>query len=159
MPADSVTPAPAKKDTLVSADTQAKTVVDSPRKHNEPTSQVWGSVLYNLPYCGGARPSKEMIAELQRYKPLPFSTLLLKNKSGSYKITTNFEGTFYAPSVPTGTYDVYFTEKVEKTIYSVKPEDCENCLTEVVATVTIKTNEKNVIKVSFRCGAKDRPRP
>lgn len=117
-----------------------------------------GVVYYTLPYCGGARPSEEIVADKKKERLLTNSVLKLVSQSGDgYLVTTNEKGIFISGILP-GTYDVYLTEKTDKTIYDVSPETCENCLTRKMTTVTLTKDVQTKIVVHFFCAPGDKKR-
>ncbi|HET6990629.1 MAG TPA: hypothetical protein VFJ43_04860, partial [Bacteroidia bacterium] len=142
IPLDTVNQKVVKKDSVVKDTTPSAPIIK-------------GTVLYNLPYCGGARPTQEILDELAQMKPLTKSTLKLKNKSGEYFITTDSKGKF-SIAIPPGKYDVYLTKKTDKNIYDVSPANCESCLTKPIAV--FYTNNP-LIQFTFRCGPNARLRP
>lgn len=153
IPGDSL---PVKLDSAPSDHTQVVVPVDSIKVKEVAVNE--GMVFYTLPYCGGARPTEEILAEKKKAKPLTNSTLKLKNKSGDYLVVTNEKG-LWRSGIPAGTYDVYLTEKTNKAIYDVKPGACENCLKEKMATITIKQGVRSDCTVHFNCGPDAKRRP
>lgn len=145
-----------KTDTLPADHTQVVIPVDSAKIKEVDINE--GMVFCTLPYCGGARPSEEILAEKKKARPLTNSTLKLKGKSGDYLVITNDKG-LWRSGIPAGTYDVYLTEKTNKAIYNVKPENCKNCLNEKMATITIKQGVRSDCTVHFNCppGSERRP--
>lgn len=118
-----------------------------------------GIVYYTLPYCGGARPTEEILAEKKKSRLLTNSTLKLKNKAGvEYLVVTNDKGIFRS-GIPAGNYNVYLTEKISKDIYNVSPETCENCLTKSMAYVMIHEGQQASFVIHFACGPNDHKRP
>ncbi len=145
-----------KKDTANShlSDSLSKKTIP----YNGPTPEIGGEVFYNLPYCGGARPTEEILVQLAIWKPLTNSTLEFRNKSRGYLISINKDG-FFSEAIPEGNYDVFLTRKVNKEIYNVEPNACENCLTEPIAKIKLVLNGKNEIRFTFRCDPGARMRP
>lgn len=117
-----------------------------------------GIVYCTLPYCGGARPSEEIVAEKKKSILLTSSTLMLKNKKGDeYLVTTNDKGIFRS-GIPAGQYDIYLTKKTNKAIYDVSPETCENCLTKPTGNVIIQKGIQASMVVHFKCAPGDKKR-
>ncbi len=132
---------------------------DTVPKDTTPTQKLTvGNIYYNLQYCGGARPTEEILTNLAAYKLLSKSTLKLKNKKREYLISTDDNGGFDV-SIESGTYDVYLTTKINKLIYNVSLKNCEDCLTLPISSVTIISGNKTRIEITLRCGneAKERP--
>ncbi|MEO5643089.1 MAG: hypothetical protein ABIQ40_12240 [Bacteroidia bacterium] len=117
-----------------------------------------GIVYCTLPYCGGARPSEEIVAEKKKSILLTNSTLMMKNKKGvEYLVTTNDKGIFRS-GIPAGQYDIYLTENTNKAIYNVSPETCENCLTKPTGNVIIQKGIQASCTVHFNCAPGDKKR-
>jgi hypothetical protein len=136
-----------------------KTVTPTPPPPKKEVTVNEGIVYYTLPYCGGARPTEEIIAEKKKSRLLTNATLKLKNKAGvEYLVVTNDKGIFRS-GIPAGNYDVYLTEKISKDIYNVSPETCENCLTKSMAYVMIHEGQQASFVIHFACGPDDKKRP
>jgi hypothetical protein len=167
--ADSTNPLTTQPDTAIqqpiAADTHpakdtntAPQTAETPAPKKEVTVNE-GIVYYMLPYCGGARPTEEIIAEKKKSRLLTNSTLKLKNKAGvEYLVVTNDKGIFRS-GIPAGVYDVYLTEKTNKELYNVSPETCENCLTKVMSYVEIRNGQQASFVIQFACGPDDYKRP
>lgn len=82
------------------------------------TSQyIKGKAVYNTSYCNGAAPSKEMLAEHRKEKPLKNSIILLKSKSGKeFEIKTDSNGDFVITVETKGEFDYYLTKKIDTAI-------------------------------------------
>ncbi len=115
------------------------------------------TVFYNKTYCGGMKPTDEMLEDLRKYQRLPNSTLRLVNKSGEFLVKTDGKGNF-SGIIPAGKYNVFLTKETDPTIYDVSPDACEKCLTDVMSTVEIVAGKKAEIYVTFRCGPMDKRR-
>ncbi len=155
IPADTVVP-------KLTIDTVNVNVAPVPSKNEGTSKEVIvneGIVYCSRPYCGGARPTEEIIAEKKKSVLLTNTTLKMKNKAGvEYVVTTNDKGIFRS-GIPAGQYDVYLTEKTNKAIYNASPETCENCLTEPMGYVTIREGQQASFTIHFRCGPNDKFRP
>jgi hypothetical protein len=156
IPADTIVPKLTKNDSVNVTPTPTPAPTEGTGKEvtvNE------GIVYYTRPYCGGARPTEEIEAERKKSILLMNTTLKMKNKAGVvYVVTTNDKGIFRS-GIPAGQYDVYVTEKTNKTIYNVSPETCENCLTEPLGNVIIRDGQQASFTIHFRCGPNDKFRP
>ena len=119
---------------------------------------VVGTVIFHYPYCGGAAPTEEVIAEMEKEHLLTNSVLKLKNNSGEYIINTNEKGNF-SIAIPIGTYNVFLTKGVNKKLYNVSPKTCENCLTLPITDLKIKTGKKVKIEFTFNCDPEAKLRP
>lgn len=148
-----------KKDspkTEPSADTSVSNLKKHPPQiYNGPQPEVWGTVYYNSSNCGKTKPENDVPDTLSKYMPLYSSVIILKNKTGSYKIKTDAKGGFSEP-VPVGTYSVFLTGEVNKNIHSMKPEDYEDCLVQKLTQVTIRSNKNNNIYITFPCAPGDK---
>ncbi len=133
--------------------------VDSVLKDTLPSYPiVEGTVIFHYPYCGGAAPTEEVDAEMEKEHLLTNSVLKLKNNSGEYMINTNEKGNF-SIAVPMGTYNVFLTKGVNKKLYNVSPKTCENCLTLPITDLKIKTGKKVKIEFTFNCDPEAKLRP
>ncbi|HLG03498.1 MAG TPA: hypothetical protein VI731_07870 [Bacteroidia bacterium] len=112
---------------------------------------ISGTVFYTRPYCGGIVPSEEQKRMSMQRKRLPHSKLILKTGSAEYVIQTNGKGDF-STYAPPGEYKIWLTEEINPAVYSVKPDDCRNCLVEPIADATLIANKKNILAFNFRCG-------
>lgn len=154
-PIDSITNLPIPLDTLK----ENIFINDTVQFDTKPLNTIIeGKVIFHYPYCGGAAPTEEILAEVDQVYPLTFSTLKLKNNSGEYTITTDGNGNF-STNIPLGYYDVFLTKGINKNLYDVSPNACENCLTHPITNIKIKADKKIVIEFTFNCdpGAKTRP--
>jgi hypothetical protein len=133
--------------------TNSKIMVDT-----VPAFEIKGTVYYTLSYCGGAKPTDEIIRELATPKLFVNSTFMLRNKDSKYRIQTDQNGGFTA-SLPAGHFDVYFTKGTNLSIISGTANSCNNCLTEKTGTVNIIADEKAKINIAFHCTPEDAKRP
>lgn len=63
--------------------------------------------MFTQPYCGGARPSKQMEADAQKAKPYANKMVILVSATGKVdSVKTKNDGTFSAKLKP-GTYKLY----------------------------------------------------
>ncbi len=115
------------------------------------------TVFYNKNYCGGMKPTDEMLGELRKWRRLPNSTLKLVNKSGEFLVKTDGKGNF-SGIIPAGKYNVFLTKETDAAIYDVSPDACEKCLTDVMSSVEVAHGKKSDIYVTFRCGPMDKRR-
>jgi hypothetical protein len=158
---DSLTSLPIPLDTVnqhqVKADSDSAKVTTKPPVDKE-VEVSEGIIYYTLPYCGGARPSEEILAEKKKSRLLTNSTLMLKNKKGDqYLVVTNAKGIFRS-GIPAGQYDVYLTKNTNPEIYNVSPETCENCLTKPMTNMIIQKGIQATCVIHFNCGPNDKKR-
>lgn len=148
-----------KPDTSAAAKAEIKKdSAANPPKQEQKTQVVTGTVYCLIPYCGGMRPSPEIVENTKKPHRFISSTFKLKNKSGSYTITTDKNGNFSA-AIPDGEYEFWLTEKVDVSLYNVSAENCNECLTKPVTKTTIAKGKPNTITFAFHCGPDDRRRP
>jgi hypothetical protein len=79
-------------------------------------NMVQGIVTYTNSYCGGARPSEEMLADYATPKNFVSTTIYLKRKKGGkviYKIVTDKDGKFKKCIKP-GKYLLYMSKYYNK---------------------------------------------
>lgn len=140
------------------ADTVAK--VDSIPA--EPTYRASFKVLYTRSYCGGARPSEEMLAEYSTPKPLANSTLKLKNHftGKEYFLATASDGTAQA-EMEEGKYDVFFTKDIDANLPSGFDPKCSQWQNQLLLTVKVTSSGKmQDVVVHFVCNPCDKnPKP
>jgi hypothetical protein len=161
---DSLTSLPIPLDTVHSPapKTDSDTAKTSAPKGSTGTNkevQVNEGIVYcTIPYCGGARPSEEIIEQRKKAILLTNTTLKLRSKTAEYIVVTNDKGIFRS-GIPAGQYDVYLTEKTNKKIYNVSPETCADCLTKPMSNVIIQKGIQASFVIPFNCGPNDKWRP
>ena len=129
-------------------DTIKKAVVNTEIKSQEDVS---GSVTFKNHYCGGARPSDEMLDGYEKQYPLKSSTILLKSKKQKDKtieITTDKKGNFNLQLEP-GTYDYYMTESYNKEMNCSFKSDCKKWLKQCFGQIKIKEEKYSGYKILF----------
>ncbi|CAN5169128.1 hypothetical protein BH09BAC5_BH09BAC5_10160 [soil metagenome] len=153
-------PPPPALEPLINSDSLSEIDTSASQKNISQSAVdiIEGTVTYTLSYCGGARPSPEILAEYAKAKLFVNSTLKLKNSSGEYFLKTDKNGNF-KEAIPVGTYKVYLTKNTDKKVYDVSPENCSECLKQVKTTVKIKPGKNNSFQISFQCADSDRMRP
>lgn len=111
-------------------------------------------VTYHESYCGGARPSDEMLAEIQKAKPYINQTLILIPPKGkALKVKTDFSGIFRI-KLKDGTYKVKEAWRFNKSTPNGKPSshfdnECLKSEWEKVAMeLTIKSGKPNLALVN-----------
>lgn len=145
---------PAKMDSVSEKNSSTDRTTINP----SPSFDIKGRVYYSLSYCGGARPTEEIIRELATPKLLPNSAFMLRNKDSKYRIQTNQDGEFTA-NLPAGHFDVYFTKGTNLKNISGTANNCDNCITQLIASVNIVAGKKAVINIAFHCKPEDANRP
>ncbi len=110
-------------------------------------------VLYTSNYCGGARPSEEMIAEKATPKLLTSSTLKFKNHfSGTeYFLTTDASG-IVSTKMEEGKYDVFLTKDISSGLSTGFDPKCSLWLNQVLCQVKIKPDSRTPdVTIHFIC--------
>lgn len=81
---------------------------------SETLLKVSGYITQTSSYCGGARPSEEMLEEYGKPKPYPGKTLYI-SKSGSREVFSRFvsnDSGYFSLSLPAGSYRVWQDEQL-----------------------------------------------
>jgi hypothetical protein len=108
-------------------------------------------------YCGGARPTEEIIADKATARPLRNSTLLLKNhfNGKTYTCTTNDDGVCQT-GITEGKYDVYLTTDINPKLGTGFDGKCSLWRNKVMYTVKITDDGKSrLVPVHFECNPCD----
>jgi hypothetical protein len=134
---------------------QKVTISDKPYKPHFPFT---GYLYFTSSYCGGARPTQEILKQHATPKILPNTTLHLHEVSDTsktnYTIVTDKDGKF-SSCMPPGTYNVYMTDKYDaKALPDFDPE-CkawlEQSLTQIEIRDNIPANTNIDLKLFFHC--------
>jgi len=147
--------------TKKSNDTIKKIVVKDELKKQE---NVSGSVTFSNHYCGGAKPSDEMMEGYRTQYPLKNSTILLKSKNQkdkAIKIKTDKEGNFNMP-LDAGTYDYYMTESYNQDMNCSFNSSCKKWLNKCFGQIKIKEGKNSGYTIIFDfecnpCEPRNRP--
>ena len=147
------------KDTVlpVSPDTVAKIIDTVTATPAEPTYRVGFRILFTSTYCGGARPSDEMLAEKATPKLLYNSTLKFKNHfSGKeYFLKTSPDGEASA-DMEEGKYDVYLTKDINSALSTGFDPKCSLWMNELLVTVKVaKGVSMQDVTIHFDCNPCD----
>ena len=123
----------------------------------EPTYATSFNVTFTSSYCGGARPTEEILAEKGTPKPLSLSTVQLINHfSGKeYLLKTNAEGIATA-QMEEGKYDVFLTRDINEKLGTGFDGKCNLWLKQLLLTVKVTSagNSQNV-NIHFTCNPCD----
>jgi len=96
----------------------------SARQNNADMIQV--KIMYTSDYCGGARPSEEILEELKSMKPFAEQEISIytnENKRGNpLTIKTDSNGVFNT-NIPKGKYFLFINDKLK--IYENATESCK----------------------------------
>ncbi len=123
---------------------------------------VQGTLTYTNRYCGGARPSEEMLAQYATPRNFTSTTIYLKrNKGGKviYKIVADKEGNFKKCIKP-GKYFLYMSKYYDKKLSLNFNPKCKAAWTSY-GEVEILNHAKKLylININFDCDPCSPPRP
>ena len=144
---------------LFTACMRAKNVVNASK--TTPLYTVSGKVQQQFPYCGGARPTREMLIKATNPVAFPNKTFYLRNGNTNTEngtiaksFTTNKEGLFCVKLSP-GTYSIILEEQLK----AIHPEDYrsenqkvnEQCLIEwwKKPYYLLEVKDQNIISLNF----------
>lgn len=158
--ADSFMPKDSVPMTDTSSKTSGNTSDNSSGDHSNARSSngqlINGNVFFSYSYCGGAKPTEEILKQYQKLQPLYTSEIHLTTREKSITITTDKSGVFTA-NIPDGTYDIYLV-KVPARIFDISSKNCATCTTKAIGKVTFP-NKMKQISFTFPCGDSDNKRP
>ncbi|HLG35597.1 MAG TPA: hypothetical protein VI757_12015 [Bacteroidia bacterium] len=128
-----------------------------------PFNNVKGTLLFNQRYCGGARPSEEMLAMYDSLRPLPNTTIYLARKNGGkfiYKLVSDKNGNF-KKRMRAGKYFVYMSRNYDQSAIVNFNPDCKQWMKSIFGEVEIINGEKKLchINLRFGCDPCSPPRP
>lgn len=123
---------------------------------------VQGTLTYTNRYCGGARPSEEMLAEYATPHNLTSTTIYLKRKKGGkviYKIVADKDGKFKKCIKP-GKYFLYMSKYYNKELHLNFNPKCDKAWTSY-GEVEILNHAKKLylLNLDFGCDPCSPPRP
>jgi L-rhamnose isomerase len=123
---------------------------------------VQGGITYTNRYCGGARPSEEMLTEYATPKNFVSTTIYLKRKKGGqviYKIVTDKDGKFKKCIKP-GKYFLYMSKYYNKKLQLNFNPNCSKAWTSY-GQVEILNHAKKLysFNMEFGCDPCSPPRP
>ena len=140
--------------TTIATDTATATAIDTTAERLFTTRLEF---TFTSSYCGGARPTEEIIANKNTPRPLRNSTLLLKNhfNGKSYSCTTNDDGVCQT-SITEGKYDIYLTTGINPKLGTGFDGKCSLWRNKVMYTVKITDDGKlRSVPVHFECNPCD----
>jgi hypothetical protein len=119
--------------------------------------------MFKQRYCGGARPSEELLAMLDSLRTLPNTTVYLARQRGGkllYKLTSDAKGNF-KKRMRAGKYYVYMTKKYEPGLLTNFNPNCEEWMKSIFGEVEIINGGKKLynINLHFDCDPCSPPRP
>jgi hypothetical protein len=147
---------------MVAQEDSAPTVSEAPPA--DPVYRAEFKVLYTSTYCGGARPTDEILAEHATPKPLYTSTVKLKNHftGKEYFIKTDADGIGSA-EMEEGKYDVFLTKDINSGLATGFDPKCTKWLGQLLLTVKVtaagKMQDVNIHFVCNPCDENMKPRP
>ena len=130
----------------------------------EPVYHAEFRVLFTSTYCGGARPTEEILAEKATPKLLYTSTLKFRNHftGKEYFIKTNADGIGSA-EMEEGKFDVFLTKDINSGLATGFDSKCSQWLDQSLLTVKVlaggKMQDVNIHFVCNPCDEKMKQRP
>lgn len=123
----------------------------------EPTYKTSFRVLYTSSYCGGARPSEEMLAEYATPKLLSVSWVKFRNHhtGKEYVLQTNADGIAEA-EMEEGKYDVFLTKDINPKLSTGFDPKCKLWTDQLLLTVKVSSSGKaQDVNIHFICNPCD----
>jgi len=111
-------------------------------------------VVFTNSYCGGVRPSQEILEECKKEFPLINSTILfqdINDKNKSIKATTDSSGIAIVP-LKSGVYNYFMTASYSKTMNCAFTSTCDIWLKKCFGQVTIVKGETDGYKIAYNFG-------
>lgn len=128
----------------------------------KPQKAISGKATFSNGYCGGVRPSDEMLKEAQKERPLTYTTVLLKNvkTKKEHKITTDNTGKFKA-ELDLGSYDYFMTEKYNKNMGASFRSSCDVWMKRCFGRIKVTEGKEKGYNLyfGFGCNPCEPPRP
>jgi hypothetical protein len=124
---------------------------------------VKGTVYFTSPYCGGARPTDEIIEGTKKLRLMTSSTIFLvndKNPTEKINVTTGNDGTFKY-NLQAGTYSYYMTSDFNKNI-GIEFSSSDPSIRDMKFgsfNVSDKMSKPLTLVYHFICGPETRMRP
>ncbi len=147
-------------ETLVPAVDEATMRIDSVAEDTTSAAakyRVTLTVYYTTSYCGGARPSQDIVAGHEAPRLFASSSLRLKNHhtGKEYWIKTSSGGTANY-EFEEGKYDVFLTEDIRPSLNTGFDPDCAIWKQQLLVTVKIGPNSKaQDVNIHFVCNPCD----
>ena len=135
----------------IKSDSEEKVVGE---KEINTLKDISGSVFFTNSYCGGIKPSAEILEALKKEHSLVNSTILFQNvndKSKSIKIATDDNGNFISP-LEAGTYNYFMTQLYSKTMGCAFNSACDIWLKRSFGQITILEGKTEGYKIVFNFG-------
>ena len=136
-----------------------------PERPYKPHFPFTGILYFTSSYCGGARPTQEILKQYATPKILPNTTLhlheILDTSKTNYTLVTDKNGKFTS-CMPPGTYNVYITDKYDTNALPDFDPECKEWLEQALTQIEIKddipTNTEVNLKLFFHCNPCQIPR-
>jgi hypothetical protein len=115
---------------------------------------IIGNVVFMNSYCGGARPSQEILDSYQQEYPLVNSTILVQQANGKskpFQVSTDSKGLIHEDLMP-GIYNYFMTEKIDKTMKCSFNASCKTWLARCFGQLTINERQNKGYKIVFQFG-------
>ena len=115
---------------------------------------VQGKLMFNQRYCGGARPSEEMLTQFDSLRPLPNTTVYLSRNVGGkiiYKLVSDGKGNF-KKKMRAGKYFVYMSRNYNQGALSFFNPDCAKWMKSRFGEVEIINGGKKLYNISLHFG-------
>ena len=119
-----------------------------------PYNLVQGKLLFNQSYCGGARPTDEMVARLDSLRLLPNTTVCLARKQGGkfiYKLTSDANGNFKR-KIRAGKYFIYMSKLYDHDVLSMFNPNCAKWMKYIFGEVEIIDGGKKLYNIPLHFG-------
>ena len=126
-------------------------------------NNIQGTLKFNQRYCGGARPSEELLAMFDSIRPLPNTMVYLARKKGGkfiYKLFTDKNGNFHK-RIRAGKYFVYMSKQYDHEVLFDFNSHCGKWMKHAFAEVEIINGENKTysLLLRFGCDPCSPPRP
>src|SRR5258708_2551390 len=124
---------------------------------------VQGRLMFNVRYCGGARPTEEMLAQFDSLRPLPNTTVFLSRTQGGkfiYKLVSDSTAHF-KKKMKAGKYFVYMSKDYNHDVLSNFNPGCAKWMKTQFAEVEVINGGKKLYNIAlhFGCDPCSPPRP
>ncbi|HTF02457.1 MAG TPA: hypothetical protein VK826_00465 [Bacteroidia bacterium] len=131
----------------------AANVTDTVVTPIDSTYTVELTIYFTRNYCGGARPSEEMLADLQTPRLLTKSILRLKNHHSQKEYTCKTNGSGKADlTLEAGKYDVYLTKDINSALNTGFYPDCKIWQEKPLFTIKVTPDRKSFsATINFEC--------
>ncbi|MBK5286140.1 MAG: hypothetical protein JJE25_12130 [Bacteroidia bacterium] len=137
--------------------------ISSHAQNSAPYNLVQGKLIFKQSYCGGARPSEEMLAYYDSLRPLSNTTIYLSRKIGGkniYKLVSDGKGNF-KKCARAGKYFIYMSKDYDQSVLSNFNPDCAKWMKSNFGELEIIDGGKKLYNITlhFGCDPCSPPRP